>query len=186
MPRTNVPLLKAKILGGFTGVLATMSRETWVSGLRWYDDARTVIDVLARRFQIPRATVANVVATLSPRVLWPRCLVIAYWLFEKGGGAKPPGTLSAVWQRAVRVYEDDAPPTGPKVEAFARALMGDDTAVVIDSWMLRAAGLPVDFKVTPTRLAAFQEVLQALSREHALPITTLQALIWEGAREGSS
>lgn len=61
--------------------------------------------------------------------------------------------------------------SGPKVRAFARALKGDPRAVVVDTWMLRAAGYGAPSKLK--RPASFRIVHRAIE-------LTTEAVAWSG------
>lgn len=71
--------------------------------------------------------------------------------------------------------------SGSKVEAFRRALLGDENAVVIDTWILKY------FKVEKQSLTPLQYKRMALkikdnARKHDLTPAQYQASIWELVR----
>jgi thermostable 8-oxoguanine DNA glycosylase len=66
---------------------------------------------------------------------------------------------------------------GPKTNAFARAIAGDENAVVIDVWMLRAVGIE---KKSPTQ-TQYKEMASAVTKvanEFGMTPRAMQALIW--------
>jgi hypothetical protein len=73
---------------------------------------------------------------------------------------------------------------GQKTNNFARAIAGDENAVTIDVWMLRAAGMTID---SPNK-TQYRELVQAVNDtamiEGLTPRTT-QALIWIVYRGGA-
>ena len=66
---------------------------------------------------------------------------------------------------------------GPKTSAFARALTGDDQAIVVDVWMLRAAGYTKD-SPNKTDYAEISAAIRNVSDKMGLSPRTTQALIW--------
>ena len=66
---------------------------------------------------------------------------------------------------------------GMKTNAYAKAIAGDENAVVIDVWMLRAVGIE---KKSPTK-NQYNEMAEAVTKvaiELGLTPRTTQALIW--------
>jgi hypothetical protein len=66
---------------------------------------------------------------------------------------------------------------GPKTNAFARAIAGDENAVVIDVWMLRAVGIE---KKSPNQ-TQYREMANAVTKvanELGMTPRAMQALIW--------
>jgi hypothetical protein len=66
---------------------------------------------------------------------------------------------------------------GPKTNAFARAIAGDENAVVVDVWMMRAAGYGVD-SPNKTQYTEVTEAIKTVSNKFGLTPRTTQALIW--------
>ena len=67
---------------------------------------------------------------------------------------------------------------GQKTNAFARAISGDLDAVVIDVWMIRAAGLDASKGVNKTQYKELSEAVVKVAKEFGLTPRTTQALIW--------
>jgi hypothetical protein len=74
---------------------------------------------------------------------------------------------------------------GLKTNAFARAIAGDTNAVVIDVWMMRAAGMDTDSPNKGQYLSLSESVREVASRFGITP-RTAQALIWIIARGGAA
>ena len=73
---------------------------------------------------------------------------------------------------------NNEPLRGLKVVAFARALQGDVTAVVVDTWMLRASGIPERrFKTAPAFRAVYRAI-EIAAAAAGIPNTEAQARIW--------
>jgi hypothetical protein len=66
---------------------------------------------------------------------------------------------------------------GLKTNAFAKAIAGDEQAVVIDVWMLRAVGIE---KKTPSQ-SQYNELAEAVKKtafDYGMTPRAMQALIW--------
>jgi hypothetical protein len=74
---------------------------------------------------------------------------------------------------------------GQKTNAFARAIAGDSDAVVIDVWMIRAAGLDASKGVNKTQYNTLVDSVRNVAKEFGLTPRTAQALIWI-VKRGSS
>jgi hypothetical protein len=66
---------------------------------------------------------------------------------------------------------------GLKTNAFARAIAGDTDAVVIDVWMMRAAGMETD-SPNKTQYNAIADSVREVAAEFGITPRTAQALIW--------
>jgi hypothetical protein len=66
---------------------------------------------------------------------------------------------------------------GLKTNNFARAISGDGEAVVIDTWMLKAAQHPSD-SVNKTEYRQLAESVREVARLHGWEPAAMQALIW--------
>jgi hypothetical protein len=67
---------------------------------------------------------------------------------------------------------------GQKTNAFARAIAGDPNAVVIDVWMIRAAGLDASKGVNKTQYNTLADSVRKVAKEFGITPRTAQALIW--------
>ncbi len=67
---------------------------------------------------------------------------------------------------------------GPKVRAFARALKGDVTAIVVDTWMLRASGVSERRRYTSGVFRAVREAIRLAAASAGVTNTEAQARIW--------
>jgi hypothetical protein len=159
------------------------SRSQRVEGRGWYTGVRRVIRGLARKYGRSKATVAGVLAATSPRLTWATNLAVTEALLA---GRAVRGVFRASLDKA-RAILDGAKPLvvlgGDKVRAFYRALTGDRSAVVIDVWMLRAAGLDPEARLDRGGLyAKVSAALAGLARRLNVAVAELQATIWVAAR----
>jgi hypothetical protein len=74
---------------------------------------------------------------------------------------------------------------GPKTNAFARAIAGDQNAVVIDIWMMRAAKMEKD-SPTKGQYAELSQAVKRVSAQYEMSPRTCQALIWILVRGSAS
>jgi hypothetical protein len=149
--------------------------ETHAAARAWYSDAARFCRVLAHGTGWTLPTAAAVVSAFSPRERWSTNKGKA---MQYACGVTPAGLRSNVARadRCVRMGLDGLG-NGPKIGAFARAMLGDADAVVIDSWMCRAAGLAKD-SPTPTEYAAVADAVRELATEYGMRPVDMQALLW--------
>jgi hypothetical protein len=74
---------------------------------------------------------------------------------------------------------------GLKTNAFARAIAGDADAVVIDVWMMRAAGMDTD-SPNKSQYLALSSAVATVADEFSITPRTAQALIWIIVRGGAA
>ena len=162
--------------------------------LGWYRIERARLEVIASDIRaergmapddLPAATVIAAAATLSPATSWAHLMAdlpafIAAAL--DGHGAPPFATYGAQRVKAAKIVRDRLgieAVTGPKVSAFARALSGDASAVVIDRHAARiATGDDTVVGVGLAELRAMQEAYGRVAESLSLEPSGLQALVW--------
>jgi len=72
-----------------------------------------------------------------------------------------------------------------KIQSFYRALRGDEDAVVLDRWMIRALGLPASTTALKgANYGLYERIVRNLAADANMTPRQLQAAIWEGARVG--
>lgn len=158
-------------------------------GRHWYPAARRLVSRWARRYQLPRETVACVIAAISPQCDWPTNKRLARAILNGRDPASLSGALRVnlrkAWGiRATRAGLDTLArwfPTGSKVQAFARNLAGDDhQAITIDRHAASAAyGRPMyTLSLHPARYRVIAEAYRTVARELGVPPAQLQAIIW--------
>lgn len=167
-------------------------------GRGWYDAQRELIRELSRTHGIEIETIAAVVAALSPMTRWTQNVAGTIRLiraFEKGPYAEPPRNATLFYkntQKAWTILHGAEPRlafvNSPKVEAFWRNLMGDENAVTVDTWMLRAMGEGERFvnglKPKPYRDLA-DDIREAAHRVSETP-AAFQAIVWVQIRREES
>lgn len=209
--------------------LVTLAREG-EDNRHWYREGRALVDAIADSLGHAPRDVAVVMAATSPVTsvtnnitLTLRCLALLepFTLSEDGGGlgtvpmlrsnaeairryARPPvppgGVAPLTWEARVRYA------LGPKTGPFARALMGDADALVLDTWMLRAVSrghrggygvkpvswaLPDTDPATTSRIAGWfkegsanraeaERRIRAVATALGWSVAEAQAAIWAG------
>jgi len=140
----------------------------------WYLEAEKVANKVAENLNASLEVGASVVSAFSPRERWTSNVskAIAFSLGETVTGLsnniKMAKASLELGYEALR---------GRKTNAFARAIAGDENAVVIDVWMMRAAGAKVD-SPNKTQYTEMSEAVTKVAEQFQMTPRTAQALIW--------
>jgi hypothetical protein len=141
---------------------------------KWYFEAEKVANQVAENLDTSLEIGASVVSAFSPRERWTSNVrkAIQFSLGEKVVGLsnnlKMAEASIALGYEALR---------GPKTNAFARAIAGDENAVVVDIWMMRAGGFGID-SPNKTQYTEVTEAIKTVADKFGLTPRTTQALIW--------
>lgn len=108
------------------------SAQDHADGMIWYPNARLHAHAISLALRKPLECGAGIIASYSPLTGWAQNLAHA-WSFVRTGNAPTFGAHNRM-AAAVLVDGMDAV-TGPKINPFGRAMMGDLSQVVNDSWM---------------------------------------------------
>ena len=142
---------------------------------KWYLDAETVAREVATNLGVSLEIGATVVSAFSPRERWSRNVsnAITFSLGEEVRGVL--GNNVRMANAALTLGYDAL--KGQKTNAFARAIAGNENAVVIDVWMLRALGIE---KKSPTQAQykVMADAVTAVATKHGMTPRAMQALIW--------
>ena len=141
---------------------------------KWYLDAEKVASEVANNLNTTLENGASVVSAFSPRERWTANVAkaIAFSLGEKPVGL---GNNLKMAEAAKSIGFDAL--NGPKTNAFARAIAGDENAVVIDVWMMRALGLE---KKSPNKeeYKTLSRAVRTVATLYGMTPRAMQALIW--------
>jgi hypothetical protein len=160
------------------------------TGSAWYDKAHSIVCEWSEFYGVSIATVANVVAALSPQCDWNRNLIAADEVLQGNPTLSIIGPLRANIDKAKRILADRAGdifpyfPHGPKVNSFARNIAGDYSgAITIDRHAIEAAWndttLPeCDLQIRWTHYAVYAECYAKVARKVGLPPAIFQAIVW--------
>lgn len=154
------------------------------AGREWYPAAR---DECARMADVRGAPLPNLiwtVAALSPNVGWDQNIRMA-WTLARARTFRNPGTFHRAARDAWACLNGDrSRNTGPKREAFARAIAGDLEAVVIDRWMMAVVGHP-KLGMSRQQFEHYAAAIAAFAREHGIVPRDMQAILWTVKREAA-
>jgi hypothetical protein len=171
---------RTRAIDSFFDLLSRSTVDDLHAAETWYAEARSFAESL--RVIRPQWTLevsASVVSAFSPRVTWGHNKAKA---LQYAQGVMPKGLRSHIYAADRCAVWGFSGLRGPKTNAFARAIAGDDNAVVVDVWMCRAAGLGKDApnKTEYRAIAdAIRDMSKVLSAEHFfISPATLQALLW--------
>lgn len=159
------------------------THEAFASGLAWYDRATQGVRKLAAATGFGPVTVARVIAVTSPQCSVARNIAIAHAVLT-GGTARG---LGANIRKAHAIIEDPRRSAryvgGPKVIAFANALIGNDD-LVLDVHALRAVNFDQDRLRTSDR-AAVVKAYRNRAKALGLRVCAYQAGIWQAQRHSA-
>lgn len=191
--RTKSPL-EARyglMVANLTRLYLNASDSARADGVAWYPRARRIIADWSATYNLPVQGVANVVAAISPQCDWNRNLIIADDVLAERtisiGGALHANIRKA---RALRSSDSlldmaSAYPCGPKVNAFAANLGGDDALVTIDTHATQAALNNPRWagRVTFAKYTVIARAYMAASHRFGLSPCAFQAIIWHAWKE---
>jgi hypothetical protein len=171
---TKTDTLAPTVTDTFRSIIMTATLAQTEAAATWYFEAQEVAEDVAEILGVDLERGASIVSAFSPRERWATNVAKAY-AFANG---KPVSGLTNNLRmaEAATVAGFDAL-KGLKTNAFARAIAGDTNAVVIDVWMMRAAGMPTD-SPNKSQYAAISESVREVAAEFGITPRTAQALIW--------
>ena len=140
----------------------------------WYHEAQEVAEDVAEILGASLEVGASIVSAFSPRERWSSNVAKAF-AFANGLPVSGLGNNLRMAENAKTMGFDAL--KGQKTNAFARAIAGDSDAVVIDVWMMRAAGMDRN-DPTKTQYAAISDAVRKVASDHGITPRTAQALIW--------
>lgn len=178
------------IVDNYARAYASATDDLERDGRAWYGSARETCERMAAESGRSARDVAAIVAVLSPQVRWAPNIAAAREALELPADPSLPskyGVLGESWRKATRILLGESADdvlSGPKVTAFDRALRGDLSAVVVDTWMIAAAGVDIG-ALTPAKYRVLAECI-ALAADDAgeLP-AVFQAIVWCAVRGAS-
>jgi hypothetical protein len=141
---------------------------------KWYMDAERVAAQVARNLDSTLEVGATVVSAFSPRERWTNNVTKAI-SFSLGNHIPGFKNNMLMANNAIAFGYDAL--KGLKTNAFAKAIAGDENAVVIDVWMLRAVGIE---KKTPnqTQYKQLADAVAKVAFDNGMTPRATQALIW--------
>ena len=140
----------------------------------WYLEAEKVAHKVAENLEASLEVGASVVSAFSPRERWTSNVTKAIH-FSLGKPVTGLGNNLKMAQASLTLGYEAL--RGPKTNAFAKAIAGDENAVVVDVWMMRAGGFGID-SPNKTQYTEVVEAIKTVADEFGLTPRTTQALIW--------
>lgn len=173
-------------------VYLSASKEDIQDGLCWYEVAELTIEgILAvnNMRRLDTVTVAAIVAVLSPQMRWEQNMALANGVVQhhQDGGqyenfTHNSGAFQDNVKKAFDILNGTLEPTdiqGLKVRAFHAALLGDKSAVVVDTWIRRAwLGEKEWGKLLPSEYKTITASICYLASEYNTTPREMQAIIW--------
>jgi hypothetical protein len=167
------------IVSNYLALAMKATPADFVAAATWYQDAQEVAEDVAENLNVSLEIGASIVAAFSPRERWASNVAKAL-AFSMG---KPVIGLSNNYNMAKASLElgFDAL-KGQKTNAFARNIAGDQDAVTIDVWMIRAAGMDASKGVNKSEYNMLSDCVRTVAKSFGLKPSVMQALIWIIAR----
>ena len=170
----------------YKNFMALMSKATFgqvEQASVWYCDAEKIALEVARNLDTSLEVGASVISAFSPRERWTINVEksVSFSL-----GKKVTGLSNNLKMAEASIHLGFDALKGPKTNAFARAIAGDQNAVVIDVWMMRAAGL--DGSKSPSK-GLYKEISSAVVRvaeKFGMTPRATQAILWILVRGSAS
>lgn len=158
----------------FASLIMRASMREIEAASRWYFDAHDVAREVADNLSCSIEVAASIVSAFSPRQRWDINVRQAL-AFSRGEEVKGLSNNLNMANAALTMGFDAL--KGQKTNAFARAIAGDDNAVVIDVWMMRAAQMPTD-SPNKTQYAFVSDAVRDAAALFGITPRTAQAMIW--------
>lgn len=175
-----------------TALLAHYSNadaDTLRRGREWYAAARRECAAIAAETGYTVAQVAAVMAITSPdaqlttNIAWTRAVCSN---IRKRVGKYPNAQRPKILA-ALRDAENPGQyATGPKVSAFYRAIVGDESAMVVDRWAAFAAGHAQRDKVPGVKVRrVIEDAYRTAAANVGETVAAFQAIVWIVVREST-
>lgn len=146
-----------------------------MTGRYWYSATNRYFRKVCRENGWCFETFIHVLAITSARAHLKKNVKLTIAIMR---GETPVGLLPVV-RIALKNYNNTGIIRGPKTSAFARALLGDENACVIDIWIERALKSPFPPN-TSKRYAALEKRLRKAAAKANMPPAQFQAAVWCG------
>ena len=158
----------------YSGIVKNATFGQVEQASKWYVDAERIAEKVADNLGTTLEVGASVVSAFSPRERWSVNVAraIAYSLGQEVTCLKNNLVMA---NNALTLGFKAL--NGLKTNSFAKAIAGDEDAVVIDVWMLRAVGIE---KKTPgqTLYHELANAVRTAAFEYGMTPRAMQALIW--------
>lgn len=172
----DIDNMKSNILA----VYNSATKDDIVAGIDWYPAARREINRIVSETGLRHATVAGIIAALSPQLRWSVNISAAESVIR---GERPRAVLGASVAKANRILLGEHPDSvlsGPKVVSFYHNLLGDDDYVTVDTHAASAATHAALDKSGIRRniYIRIRMAYENAARELGMAPATVQAIVW--------
>ena len=184
--RLGLPISRATMVRRILGYVnaAFLDDAAYDAGMNWYANVRESAHEMAAEFDTDYETVAYVLAATSPRTMWS--FNVKHTRAILAGEDTPSGALGTndARGRAVLDYGLSKIGNGPKVNAFARNIAGDENAVTIDMWAFAAAcgDLPASILARRGVYEMVADAYRIAARKFGISPAQMQAVVWVAIR----
>jgi hypothetical protein len=188
--RRNVEIPShGEMVANLLGKYAQASEQAKVEGRTWYDEQREFVRQTACDHGFSANTVAAIVATLSPQTRWAQNVAGTIRIINAfvNGDEVPPRNTTLFYRQALKAWkilQGENPSdllTSRKIGNFWQNLAGNEQAITVDIWMLRAAGISPKVANAGVKDWIYDAVSDAI-REAASVVAEVpsqfQAIIW--------
>lgn len=158
----------------YTGIVKNATFGQVEQASKWYVDAERVAEKVAENLGTTLEVGASVVSAFSPRERWSVNVARAIaWSLGQDVACLKNNLVMA--NNALTLGFSAL--KGLKTNAFAKAIAGDEQAVVIDVWMLRAVGIE---RKTPnqSQYKELEDAVKKVAFDFGMTPRAMQALIW--------
>lgn len=158
----------------YSGIVKNATFGQVEQASKWYVDAERIAEKVAENLGATLEVGATVVSAFSPRERWSVNVARAI-AFSLGQEVTCLKNNLVMANNALTMGFKAL--NGLKTNAFAKAIAGDEDAVVIDVWMLRAVGIE---RKTPNQ-SQYKELADAVRKtafDFGMTPRAMQALIW--------
>lgn len=161
-------------------ILRTLERATpedLEAGAAWYANARAEASSIAVESGLEPTAAAGIIAAWSPRNQWGRNVAVA----RSTARGDYAGGLEASRVKAEAIARGADPLEvlcGRKTAAFYRNIIGDETAVTVDVWAARVAGVSEAALKRRGAYDAVQSAYRAAARARGMTPARAQAAAW--------
>jgi hypothetical protein len=177
--------LNTQLLETVTAKYATLADsikgQALTDALAWYKEAQEFAQHLTTITPWTLEVASCVVSSFSPRNKWATNKAHA---LQFAMGINPKGLKNNLRMAQASTRLGFAALKGLKTNAFARAIAGDMSAVVIDTWMIKAAGLDSTKGVNKTQYATLAAAVCKVAYGMKWDNAQCQAAIWSAIRGG--
>ena len=152
-------------------------------GAQWYPAALDICENIAEQHGIDTVNVVAAMAILSANTYWNHNVAMTRSLARRRRFSNPgtfPKTARKAWGALHGKVNENV--RGPKTQAFARAIAGDQRAVVLDRQILKALE-HWRISVTPRQYERYANQITRAADTVRVPPAIVQATLWIQERD---